>query len=977
MIYVFGAYELDMQLYELRRSGEPCRLEPQAFDVLAYLVRHRDRLVSKDELFENIWPGRVVTESALTSRLKTARQAIGDSGRNQRFIKTIHGRGYRFIGDVDERAKADNRPMPELATPEASAPAGYPLVGRDNELAVLRERFARALAGERQLVFIEGEAGLGKTSLIHVFLDEVRTQKRARIGIGQCFEPGGTGEAYMPVLDSLAGLCRDSGTEETVACLADKAPAWLVQMPWLVGAVAFEQLQRRVIGASRERMLREFVAASDALCVSSPLILVFEDLHWSDPSTVGLLSWLARRNEPIRLLVLCSYRPGDVNENNRALVGMVQNLRIRALALVIALSFLDPTAVPPFLKNRFPGCPFPEDITARLHHRTGGNPLFMRSVVDAWADKGALVESEGGWRFNSDLSELFTEIPETLRVLIEGQFNQLADYDQGALQAASVAGIQFSSALAAAGATLDCEQCEERLTTLAEKGLFIVNQGLSDWPDGTVASQFGFRHAAYREVLYSNLPAGKRVRLHGEIGRRLEQGYGRRASERAVELAAHFTEGREFSKALDYRLSAAMQALRRSGYGEAIEHLQQGLAILREVPDLDGCDSRELSFQMALAPALIQTNGWTDIEAERALRRARELAEALEDNRLPSALYSLAGMHELRGEYGQSQALLEQQLALPNPFHSPLAQLESYELMACSTYHQGAFTDALEHADKGLAVYEPLTLDTALALYGENPGVSCNDWAGLALWFLGYPEQALARIDTALELSRDPARRYSLSTALCQAAALHQYRGEPEQVLAYAEEAVVVATEQGFVYPRAVGQILKGWALAVTGRHREGFGVINEGLAGHKATGAHMDRPYYMGLLADAWRHAGDVDKAKETVDEALAQVRDTRRFFNEAELQRLKAQLLTIGPAADWDQAESLLRNSVETARRQESKMLELRATKELVQVLDRKGEQPEARVELKRLYESFTEGFDTPDLHEVRQMLADAHSI
>jgi DNA-binding winged helix-turn-helix (wHTH) protein len=264
MIYAFEEYELDVPRYELRYAGKLVKLEPQVFNVLAYLIDHRDRVVTKDELLEQLWPGRFVSETTLTSRLKSVRRAIGDRGRAQRLIQTVHGRGYRFIASVEERVAIERAlddvsvALPNPVVPPSAPRTSRPVhaVGREAELAQLHYWLQQALRGTRQVVFVTGEAGLGKTTLVETFLQELDGYGVLWIGRGQCIEHYGAGEAYLPMLAALGGLCKESGGQALLAILARQAPTWVVHMPWLVNDAELAALQRRVMGATQERMLR-------------------------------------------------------------------------------------------------------------------------------------------------------------------------------------------------------------------------------------------------------------------------------------------------------------------------------------------------------------------------------------------------------------------------------------------------------------------------------------------------------------------------------------------------------------------------------------------------------------------------------------------------------------------------------------------------------------------------------------------------
>lgn len=974
MIYTFGEFELDTQLFELRRRGEICALQPQVFNVLRYLLEHADHVVTKNELLENLWPGRVVSESALTSRLKTARQIIGDSGNEQRFIKTLHGRGYRFVGAFatrDERSAPGGR-AGAAVEPRAEGRVATAPTGRAAELAELQRELDRAERGELRTVFVSGEAGVGKTVLIEAFLDSVRASGRAESCVGQCIELGAAAEAYMPLLDALHGLCLGPAGVAARAVLREVAPSWLMQLPGLLTPEDRAEIDARVIGVTQERMLREFAAAARVLSAETPLVIALEDLHWGDPSTLALISWLARRKDALRVLIVATHRPAETSGRGHSLTETVYGLRLRGLARVIALSALGPSEIREYLERRCPGCEFPAEVLAMLYRRTDGNPLFLGSIVESWLDKGLLVRSGEAWTLDTQRSGALDILPETLRALVAEQCAGRGERDRRILAAASVAGPRFSAALVEAVLGEDCEHCEQALAALGEQTGLIARDGDAHWPDATIASRFRFRHTLYRDAIYADVPAGRRARMHLQIAERLERAFGDSASEHSTELASHFAAGGNYDKAVTHRLGATQLAFSRGGYREAIEHIESALVLLETNPDLPDHESRELGFQVLLAQALIQVRGWAEPRTEATLERALVLAERRDDPRLSSVLYVLAAVHELRGEYTESQRFLERQRSLPKPFETPLAELESHELLACSTYHQGAFSEALAHAEAGIVAGGAFDIRSKLYVYGENPRVSCHNWAGLALWFLGFPDRSLERIREGLALARVPARKYSLSNALCQAATLHQLRREPDCVLELAEEAIAVALEEGFTYPLAIGRILKGWALAVTGRAADGIALIEQGLEGHRATGAHMDRPYYLSLLAEAQAAASDWTRARATIADALARIDNDRRFFYEAELLRLQAQFALLDPDAEPDAIRPLLERSIEAARRQNNRIVELRAEYVLA-VTDRDARERDRHVSaLEELFGSFTEGHDTRDLVDVRDLLS-----
>jgi DNA-binding winged helix-turn-helix (wHTH) protein/predicted ATPase len=964
VIYAFGDCELDTDRYELRRGDERRHVEPQVFDVLAYLLAHRDRVVTREELLAQVWGHTFVSEATLSSRLMAARKAIGDSGRAQGLIRTVRGRGYQFVGAVEEDGGASAAVREPLDV--AAAPEG--VVGRETELSALSGLLDAALAGQRRFALVTGEAGAGKTTLVECFVAHASSKTPLLVASGRCLEQRGAVEPYMPILEALAGLCERPHGAEVVPTLSRLAPTWVAEMPGLVDEEQLEAMRARSIGARSERMLREMATALDALAAVTPLLLVLDDLHWADESTLALLNHVARKRDPAGLLILGATRlipGGPVDELRR-------ELRPRGQCVEVGVDLFGPGSVRAYLEERYPGI---ESLAPVVHERTSGNPLFMDCLLRSWVDTGTLGRENGSWTARREARELAADIPETLRELLEQDLERLAAADQRTLEVASVAGSAFSAATVAAGLGAEVEDVEARCTELARRGRFLHDRAAEAWPDGTVAAAFGFTHDLHRQVLYERIPAGQRVGLHLNIAERLEAGYGSEAPQKAAELAAHYLEAREAASAVRHLQLAAEQALARRAHRDAIHDLTTALDLLRRSPDMPDRARREVSLQAALASSLVGTEGFKAQAVERAYRRALELARELGDQRaVAGLLYEFAALHEMRGDYAASEALLDEALRVEGTGLDDARFVEAHELMACSLFHQGSFHAVLEHADRGLALHRADQRHPGPAFHGEDPAATCHDWAGLALWCLGHADQAIERIEAALELASDPSREYGLPNARIHAARLHQLRREPDRALVHAEAAVAQARERGFAYLVGSGRILIGWALAAGGDPDEGIERVREGLAGNRAIGAAVDRPYYLALSAEASGAAGRWDEALAAITEGLEMLAGDRTFFYEAELHRLRGVLLLErGGMGEAEPAESSIRRALEVSRGQGAKALELRAASSLARVLRERGAADEALALLAETCGWFGEQLESADLHEARVLLAE----
>ena len=398
------------------------------------------------------------------------------------------------------RVSAEGAAAPRLPAAVAEAPAG-----RARELVQFERLLAEARSGQRRLVFVTGEAGIGKTTIIERFLADAAAEDALLVARGQCVEHRGAGEAYLPVLEALGRLARQPGAEGLVRLLAQQAPTWLAQMPWLLEDDELESVHRRLAGATHERMLREMLETLEAIGVETPVVLVLEDLHWSDPSTIDLLEAVAKRREPVRLLVLGTYRRGEAIAQDHPVHRLEQSLRSRGLCAQVALGGLAEDALDEYAAALLGGGS-PAGLGRLLHERTGGNPLFAKTLLESWLEQGLLDEA-------ADLERLAVDIPDSIRDLIEQMLSQLDPADQGLLEAASVAGQRFSAASVAAALDRDTAEVEARCGALARSGRFLESDGEDSWPDGTIASCFAFSHDLQREVVYDRLPAARRARV--------------------------------------------------------------------------------------------------------------------------------------------------------------------------------------------------------------------------------------------------------------------------------------------------------------------------------------------------------------------------------------------------------------------------------------------------------------------------------
>ena len=972
-IVEFAPFRLDVIDERLWRGQEARPLTSKAFAVLRCLVAHSGQLVTKAMLMDTVWPETAISESTLTGCIWEVRQALGDSARQPHYLETVHGRGYRFIALVTEPAAPVALTPVVLEYPQGLPAPALPVscfVGREAELAQLSRCWMRAQVGERRLVFVTGEPGIGKTTLVDAFLDRLAGEATLDIARGQCVESFGTGEPYRPVLEALSHLGRGPRGPEVVAVLEAQAPTWLAQMPGLIGPAAMEAVHRRLAGMARERMLRELAEALDGLTAQQPLVLVLEDLHWSDPSTLELLAVLARRREPARLLLLGTYRPPTGQRRAQPLATVLHELALHGHSVALPVTVLTEDAIAAYLTRCMPGLPHVDTLVRLVHQHTEGNPLFMVTLVEAWQTEGMLRKQEGVWRLDAEVEALCDHVPDNLRQLIDAQLDRLSAAEQRVLEAASAAGVEFAAQAVAAGLRQAVERVDEVCAVLARRGQWLRAVGEQYWPDGTVAGGYRFGHALYQQVLYRRLAAARRVQLHQRIGARVEGGYGAEAGTRAAELAVHFAQGRDSTRAVQYLRQAGKNAHQRSSYQEVLSHLTKALNLLTLLPDTPARAEQELDILVALGNALRPSKGLAAPEVEATYHRARELCRQVQDPmKLLSVLEGLVPFYLVREDLRIGVELGEQMLHLAKRLQHPAWLGNAHVRLGSALYLCGEFEAARTHLEQGLAFYT-LQQYRSQSLNKSNS----EEMFGLfrlaaVLWSLGYPDRALQRSQAALTLAREMSRPLKLAEALIYAAQLHRLRREAYRTCEYAEAALGLAREWGLQQRVAEATLEWGWSLVEQGQGEAGIVQLRQGLAAYRATGARGGS--YVALLAEALRHMGRSEEGLRV----LAEVPTVRDSCGEgqgtAEVYRLKGELLLTYSFKYDAEAEACFQQALAIARRQQAKALELRAAMSLSRLWQQQGKRAEAYNLLAPIYSWFTEGFDTSDLQEAKALL------
>ena len=962
---VFPPYRLDPVNKQLWSKSGEISLRPKTFAVLQYLVEHAGHFVTKEDLLQAVWTGTYVSDTMPKLSIREIRQALGDDAKAPHFVETVPRRGYRFIAPV-QLEYAPPTPLQSPAMPNCPVQPAY-CVGREAELAQLQHALGRARQGQRQTVFLSGEVGIGKTTLLETFLAQAVHEPSAWLMHGQCIEQFGIDAAYLPILTALEQWCQVTPREEYFSILYHGAPSWLAQLPSVLDAETVTQLQYKTSGATQERVVREIADGLEALSQERLLILALEDLHWSDRATLHLLSFLAQRHAEAALLIIGTHRP---IASRHDLASVQRELMLHGQCESIRVPFLKEPAVATYLQARQLVQADPAVLSQRLHQQTEGNPLFLTTMVDYLVEQD-LIESFGqaaaSWPAEAHA------IPHTLQQMLERQLSQLAQTDQYRLEVASIAGVEFSAAAVAAGLDEDLVSVEAWCEGMARQGHFLTHAGTATWPDGTTASQYRFVHALYQRLLRQSLPAARAAQLNRAIGLRKEAAYADHTPSIAAELAVHFEVGQEWSRAVRYWHATAVRALQRGAHHEAIHALTTGLGLLSHLSEEAERVEAELRLQITLGVPLIATKGYAASEVEQAYTRARTLCSQVGET--PELFQVLSGLWEYygaRAELHTAKKTAEQLVQLAERIQTSSLLLEAYHALGITLLYQGEFSPARDYLEQGSALYDAAQHHSLVFTHGgADRGVACLAFTALALWHQGYSDRALSRVEAAVSLARDLDHPLSLAYALNWASTIGLLRRENTISQQLAEEVIDIATRHGFPTWQALGTILLGANQAELGELDTGMMHLEAGLSALKTTGQQLGVPSYQVLLILAYAKAGRHDEGLQLVQAALEQVQQTGEHFPAAGLHALKGVLLWLDPTAAA-QVDETFRQALLIARQQKAKALELRAAMGLCVFLLSQGKKREAKRLLAPVYNWFTEGLETPDLQEAQVLLA-----
>jgi DNA-binding winged helix-turn-helix (wHTH) protein/tetratricopeptide (TPR) repeat protein len=901
----FERFELDEANARLLCDGHAIALAPKPFALLCELVRQREALCTKQTLLDKVWGHQFVSDSVLKTAISDLRTVLGDDPKKPRFIETVSRRGYRFVAPVATMAAGSsyNANAPVTGSSRASR-----FVGREGELTRLHRAWDLACSGTRSVVWVVGEPGIGKTALIEHFMASLGDVACAR---GQCVEHYGAGEPYLPVLEALAELCRNDSSFP--ALLRAVAPAWLMQLPWHCTTKEREALRRELAGVGPERMLREMGEVLDRVTERRPLLLVTEDLHWSDRSTIQLLDYIARRRGRSSLMWLSSFRVAEVVALDHPLNSLRHELRMHALCTEIVLDSFSEAEVADCVATQSRSLAEDEAFVHALYDRTDGVPLFVASIM-----RDVMSRAEPDVQASRLVA---SAVPDNVANVIDHYVARLGVEQRRLLTAAAICGAEFRLSTIAEVLGRDVATVESNCEELARDRLWLVARA-ADKEHISSSRRYAFSHALFRHVLYERTAPLTRAQLHGAVAEALERERAAGVPVTATELAMHFERSQDRGRSLRYYAEAADAALLHLSPAECMASTERALALLDDATLRPQFAATELTLWALRGVASFHLLGVKD-ETRHAFAHAYALLQQVPDHPLRGLLlHGLGFVHCLRAEFEEATSVAERAVALSASSDDTVIQLASYTIQGQVNMLRGRPRTARTWLERGIPLLGSVK-GTSGRSFASDPGVTLIAMLGLQLLHLGLVNQGRARLLEAHARADQVGQPTARMVAMWFEMMFELRLENVQRVSMLAEEMRALAEEFALAHGRMACRWFGGWADARMGAPLEGYRRIREAHEGNLRLGMLSGASENLGYAAEALLLSGEWRAAQQQLEEALSIAHRSGEMIYQPQLSLLEA---AINRARGADEmAEAALRRAVVEARAQGAPWLEL----------------------------------------------------
>ena len=844
------------------------------------------------------------------------------------------------------------------------------LVGREEELELLLRRWSKAKTGEGQVVLLSGEAGIGKSRLTAALLERLTSEQHTRLRY--FCSPQHTDSAFYPIIGQMERAARFAHGDTAQGKL-DKLDVLLAQSftPRQDAALVAEMLSLPNDGRyptlelaaqqRRQKTLEALTAQLEALSRSNPVLMIFEDVHWIDPTSLEALGRAVDRIRTLGALLIVTYRP----EFEPPWIG-------RPYVTALSLNRLGDWEIAAMIDLVTGNKPLPASIRLDIIERTDGIPLFVEEMTKAVLE----VEGEGAAeRAVSAVPSAALAVPASLHASLMARLDRLGSAKEMAQVGAAI-GREFSHAVVAAVVRKSDSELNSALDRLIAAGL-LFRQGVPPH------ASYLFKHALVQDAAYGTLLREPRRALHARIAEILESQFAEIAENQPELLARHCTEAGLIEKAANLWGKAGLRSLERSALVEAAAQLTRALDQTATLPTTPALRRDQIKLQVALITPLMHLKGHAAPETKAAVERARSLIEQAEALGEPlddplllfSVLFALWTANAVAFNGDVCRDLAAHFLALAEKQRTIIPLMVGHRIMGVSLTSAGAFAEGLGHYDQAIALYDPIEHGPLATRFSVDVGVGILCYRSWALWLLGRPDAALADIDHALKHARKIGQAATLMHALALTSSTHIFCGNYAAASALLNELVALADEKSALYWKAWGTVSQGWLLALSGKASDAVQMITTGINAHRSTGATIYVPMYLSHLMRAYAEVGQFDDAWRCIEEAMRAVEKTKERLWEAEIHRiageiaLKSTELRLAP----EKAEAYFEKALAVARTQQAKSWELRAAMSMARLWRDQGKVSEARELLAPVYGWFTEGFDTLDLKEAKALLSE----